>query len=289
MKQKIFCVICLAVGISCYAQNQYDFENQEYYFHAYYDDLITPPLKLSFFNGSFYMDVPALDDWEEDKQIKGSIQGKYIIREENGFIYILVAEKKYLVLYRETLVCVLIDCQNNDAFFGLNKDSSYVSVGEGIRPFIGITGKSPWEHDNKVSSFLTETIRGKTIEYNGSHENYYYELIKPWVEGRDDYGIGEWLETKPAGNVCGIVFFNGYIDPNRPDLYYANSRIKEVQVTTKDYSWTFQIEDTPNPQILPLPDGFNDILHFTIKDVYKGTRYSDTCLAGIYFLRVRGQ
>jgi len=291
-KRNISFLICFVVcSVFCNAQSLYDFENQEYYFLAYYDDLKSPPFRFSFYNGIFYMDIPELDNdkIENGKLIRGNIQGRYTIKSENGFIYLLAAGKKFLVLYNDELVCVLIDSQNNDAFFGLNKNSKYVYVGEKVSPFIGIMGKSFWEHDIKVSSFLTETIRGKIIKYDGTYGKYAFELTKPWIEGVDGYGIGEWIEVKPVGHVCGIMFFNGYIDPNRPDLYYANSRIKEVIVTSKQYSWTFSIEDIPGPQILPLPDSFNDVLRFTIKDVYKGTKYSDTCLAGIYFLRIRGQ
>jgi len=259
----------------------YQFENHEYYYRAYYSDFPRGTLRFSFYDGIFYMDIPELDygKYELGGPIKEIMQGQYTIIEENGFVYILVLDKKFLVLYTESLMCVLIDCQNNDAFFGLNKDSIY-----------WITGRSPFFPANRVSSFLTETLRDdRTIKYDGSKEKYYYELTKPWVEGEDDHGIGEWIETTPGTDVFKIVFFNGFINPNRPDLFYANSRIKEVNVSTEWDSWTFQIQDTPNPQILPLPDRFNDILHFTIKDVYEGTRYSDTCLAGIYFLRIRGQ
>lgn len=283
------CIFFLVCNAFCNAQSLYDFENQEYFFCAYYDDLRSPPFKFSFYNGIFNLDLPELNDEKiaNEKPIKGKIQEPYKIKLENGFVYILIKEKKFLVLYKEALICVLIDCQNNDAFFGLNKNSKYVSVGEGIRPFVGITGQ--WSSSRQVSSFLTETIRGKRIEYDGSKEKYYYELTKPWVEGVDGYGIREWIEVEPFGNTRKIVFFNGYIDPNRPDLFYSNSRIKEIVVTTKQGEQTFQIHDTPNPQILALPNIVDHKIRITITDVYKGNRFSDTCLAGIYFLRIRGQ
>ena len=272
--------------------SSYYFENQEYYFKAYYDDLFGPPFRFSFYDGLFYMDIPELDlgKIESGELIKGSIQGRYTIIEENGFVYILAAEKKYLVLYNESVVCVLIDCQNNDAFFGLNKNSVYVTIREERYPYIGVTGQLPTYR--RVSSFMTETVRGSIINYDGSNEKYFMELKKPWVEGVEGHGIGEWIEVKYAGNkdgISGILFFNGYIDPNRPDLFYANSRIKEVLVTSKQYSWTYQIQDTPNPQILPLPKNFDDIIRFTIMDVYEGSRYSDTSVAGIYFLHILGR
>ena len=277
--------------------SSYYFENQEYYFVAYYDDLYGPPFRFSFYDGLFYMDIPELDlEKIEDQSVKGSIQGRYTVIEENGFVYILAAEKKFLVLYNESVFCALIDCQNNDTFFGLNKNSIYVTIRERRSPFIGIIGRgspltpgSPFEFNKRMSSFLTETVSGSIKNYDWSNQRIAYRVTDPWIEGKDGHGIGEWIEVRPGGhadNISGILFFNGYIDPNRPDLFYANSRIKEVLVTSKQYSWTYQIQDTPNPQIMPLPDKFDDILRFTINDVYEGNRYSDTCLAGIYFLLI---
>jgi hypothetical protein len=270
-------------------QSLYGFENEEYFFEAYYSDLKSPPFRFSFYEGIFYMDIPELDyiKSEVEGPIKGTFKGEYTIHEENGFVYILVGEKKFLVLHSEDLVCVLIDCENNDAFFGVNKKSEHMSAERGILMYMAIDRRS----GRNVSSFLTETGRGETINYDGSHEKYFFELTKPWVEGVEGQGMGEWLETYPVGNAsdCDIVFFNVYIDPNRPDLYYANSRIKEVTVTSGQNTQMFQIQDTPNFQILSLPDGFYDfydLLRFTIKDIYEGSRYTDTCLAGIYFLRI---
>lgn len=283
----LFFVFFVGNSFFCNAQTLYDFENKEYYFCVYYSDLRSPPFRFSFYDGIFCMDIPELDNdkIEERESIKGTISGEYTITNENGFVFMTVSDKKFLILYDRAVACILIDCENNDLFFGLNKNSIYVNDDEGIhRTFIGIL-----ETYNKVSSFLTETIRGRTIRYDGSRIKYSYELVKPWVEGKDDYGIGEWMETELVTHVCGVIFFNGYIDPNHPDLYYDNSRIKELHITSEQNTWSFGLDDSPHPQILTLPDSFNGRLRFTIKDIYKGNKYADTCLAGIYFLRIKGQ
>jgi hypothetical protein len=103
----------------------YDFENQEYYFKAYYSDIGSPPFRFSFYNDDFNLDVPILNrrKAEEGQYIKGTIQGKYVVSRENNFLYINIPGRKYLVLHTGSRVCVLIDCANNDVFFGLNKDS----------------------------------------------------------------------------------------------------------------------------------------------------------------------
>jgi hypothetical protein len=296
MKKILSFLVCLfIIYVFCNADAPYDFENQEYFFRAYYSELKSPPFRFAFLSGDFFMDIPELDKLKREygKDIKETIYGKYSISIENNFLYITVLNKKYLVLYTGFQVCVLIDCDNGDTFFGLNKDSKNVGgrAREGI--FVGITGTTWYGKfpENSVSSFLTETVRGEIVKYNGSHEKYYYELKKPWVEGKPGYGIGEWVERSPDGNTYEILFFNGYIDPNRPDLFYANSRVKEVVVSCGQDNWTFLLEDTPNPQILTLshPIMTSLTLRFTIKDVYRGERYSDTCITGIYFLREQGK
>ncbi len=280
-----FMIFSFFICLNCNTQNLYDFENNEYYFVAYYNDLINPPFKLSFIKSKFYCDIPELDlaKLEEGEFIKANIEGNYKIEMKEGFTYFFVNEKKYLVLYYKSLICILIDCSNNDAFFGINKNSKYITTGEGIRDnSIGIS-KGMWSYQ-KTSSIFTETISGKKIEYNGSGK-YYFQVTSPWIEGKSDYGIDEWIEKEIISETDEILFFNGFINPNRPDLYYANSRVKKIKITCNNNNWSYIIEDTANPQIIKLPEKINGIIRFTIEDIYKGTKYSDTTIAGIYFLR----
>jgi hypothetical protein len=165
---------------------------------------------------------------------------------------------------------------------GLNKDSKYVYAGdENWSAFIGILG-----HGLRVrtSSHLEETIGNKKIVYNGIGEKYYYQITRPWVEGKPNNGVGEWREFEIYNDGDEILFFNGYIDPNRPDLYTANARVKEIRVSIEGESWVFPIKDTPHPQILKPPKTLTGTIRFTIEDVYEGNKYLDTCIGGIYFL-----
>jgi hypothetical protein len=275
---------------TCYSQDSYSFENNEYYFRAYSNDLRTGPVKFTFINKQFYIEIPELD-WDKKEMgenIKEIIQGQYSIENKDGYVYVLCKNNKYLVLYYETTICILVDCANNDTFFGLNKNSKNVySYGDSHMaptPYIGIEDGWPWE----VSSYLTETLRGNEVKYNGVGR-YFLQFTTPWVEGKDDYGIGEWMEKIQYRLTDEIIFINGYIDPNRPDLYSANSRVKEIMISVDNENWTYAVMDTAHPQILKLPKLVSGNIRFTIKDVYPGTKYTDTCIAGIYFLRIRGQ
>jgi hypothetical protein len=281
-------LLYLLISAISYAHDQYAFENQEYFFVAYYDDLRSPPFRFSFFDTNFYCDIPELEQGkrEEGKLIKGTIQGRYKLETRDGYIYMYVSERKYMILYYESAVCILIDCANNDTFFGLNKDSKYIYVEDMSKDtFISIRRG----FRTRTSSYLEETIGNEKIAYNGRAGKYYYQITRPWVEGRPDNGIGEWIEFDIYNNINEILFFNGYIDPNRPDLYYANARTKKIRVSIGTESWVFSIKDTPHPQILKTPKAVSGTIRFTMEDVYEGNKYTDTCIGGVFFLRVRGE
>jgi hypothetical protein len=281
----LYFVLFFAAPSVCDSQNRYPFENNEYYFVAYYDDLINPPFRFYFKESSFYLDVPELDleNLENSEYTKEAIEGNYLIEKQNNWIYLTVGKKKYLVLYYRDLLCILMDCSNNDAFFGVNKNTKYVHTGDYPRGnFVGITGDMT--DSQKTSSFLREKISNRDIEYN-NRGNYYYQLALPWIEGEEGDGIGEWIEKRTAWEADEIVFFNGFINPNRPDLFFANSRIKMIEIKCGDNIWEIPLEDTHNPQIVKLPEKIAGSIKFIIKDIYRGKKYSDTALAGIYFLR----
>lgn len=140
----------------------------------------------------------------------------------------------------------------------------------------------------------SELIEGKTIyRAAGIINNYesfgpswkWHKNNKPWVEGVEGDGIGEFIEfdvrQKNPGFRIFLEIINGYVDPEKPHLYLANNRIKKATLIC-DYTDKYEIT-------------FNDIIEFKyvyldknykhfkliIDEVYKGTKYSDTCLTYI--------
>ncbi|SFI42891.1 hypothetical protein SAMN04487775_101319 [Treponema bryantii] len=148
----------------------------------------------------------------------------------------------------------------------------------------------------QASSYLKE---GK-ISYEAGNTGKIYNMmarrdvtswssqIHPWVEGKKGDGIGESFEfdtTYPKGNGQGlpldIRILNGYVDPLKPHLFKENNRIKKALLETdtgikKEFEFRDEIEFT---QII-LP---NDVKHIrlTILEVYKGTKYQDTCITSV--------
>ncbi|MCR4939963.1 MAG: hypothetical protein K5930_07655 [Treponemataceae bacterium] len=131
--------------------------------------------------------------------------------------------------------------------------------------------------------------------------NFTYEVenlgetnLIPWVENAPDSGIGqtitmEWPVWKDRdgsqGGIGALIFFNGFISFDKPYLYEANNRIKEIRLYSKDGSYDFQtkLDDTPNPQIVFLPVPTSEMC-VEIKSVYKENKWNDTCINSIFGL-----
>ncbi len=145
----------------------------------------------------------------------------------------------------------------------------------------------------KASSYLKE---GKT-SYEAQNTAKIYNMmtkreiaswssqIRPWVEGKKGDGIGESFEfdiNYPTGGLpLDIRILNGYVDPLKPHLFKENNRIKKALLETdtgikKEFEFRDEIEFT---QII-LP---SDVKHIklTILEVYKGTKYQDTCITSV--------
>ncbi len=108
----------------------------------------------------------------------------------------------------------------------------------------------------------------------------------PWVPGKEksSSGIGEYLEiefTKPKDN---LVVLNGYVDPYKHYLYKANNRVKKAIITSLDKDNPFEIEydfeDYVHFSEINFPKAVNKV-RFTIKEVYKGEKWDDTCITAV--------
>lgn len=138
----------------------------------------------------------------------------------------------------------------------------------------------------KTSSFLSE----KDIQYTGENFKNIQTNLLPWVEGVNGDGIGEWIEVTfkvwdaGNGNICFLIS-NGYVDFSRTDLYYANNRVKKMQIVCEKYKIDFDAEllDTHQFQLIEIPivNVQNEEIvtfRFIIKEVFKGDKYEDTCV-----------
>ena len=138
----------------------------------------------------------------------------------------------------------------------------------------------PYSDNITASSYL---IEGAISYAPKERERPIFQPL--WVEGADGHGIHEKLFIK-AKTCYAIHISIGYVSYFKPDLYYENSRPKQIRLTVKNkFSFDVDLEDTPNYQTikLPIPLKADDILELEILEVYPGTKYTDTCINCIYY------
>ena len=123
-------------------------------------------------------------------------------------------------------------------------------------------------------------LHEKDIIYSGSNLKT-LDLNKPWVEGAKGYGAGESVRFRI--NAEELIIFNGFVSKNRSYLFSQNSRLKTIDLyfTSSDLHERYELKDTPNPQSIIFEKIFNEDIILTIIDVYKGEKYTDTCLNAI--------
>ncbi len=261
MKKKIIIFLLIFNSIWIYAQSDFNIKNGYMGF----------TIKNYFCSIFFYENnqIEFLDDGNPDmyevwnqtfKYTATGCKGLYEIKLDNGIKFTALVSKKYLVLYKSDF---------KEPFFvggvSISRERTY--------PI----------HKIKASSFLTEKNIFYKVE-NLSNLN----LDSPWVEGVNGNGIGETLTF--TTNSPGIVFFSGYISAKNPSLYEKNSRIKKAKFKCVENGreFIFNFEDTAGGQQIDLSDLFqyNGKNSFTIimeiLDVYKGTRYQDTCVNSMF-------
>ncbi|MGI5173095.1 hypothetical protein H0R92_05785 [Treponema sp. OMZ 840] len=143
----------------------------------------------------------------------------------------------------------------------------------------------------KASSVLKDAFyeyapEGTMKVFNPSEDpGFWVKNNIPWAEGKKDDGIGEFIEFDIVPTdwraVVGIDLriLNGYVDPLKPHLFYENNRLKKALLET-DGGFTAEISfnDTVEFTSVTLP---KETVHvkLTIKEVYLGTKYRDTCIS----------
>lgn len=130
-----------------------------------------------------------------------------------------------------------------------------------------------------VISSTSELKEGSILYASSNLRNL--ELNKCWVENKSDYGIGECLTFGINGR--GLILFNGYLSGSKTYLYEQNSRVKtiEIKLLKDKVSKIYEIKDTPNPQLILFDAEYSGDVELKIIDVYKGSKYSDTCINSI--------
>lgn len=139
----------------------------------------------------------------------------------------------------------------------------------------------------EASSSFSERLSGKEVVYDALNA-FDGKSDTIWCEGKSDSGTKETLTVTfyESITIDEIRIINGFA---HKDLYKKNNRVKKLNIACVDEDWGPTADFT-------LKDGCEDFqsIHleedakataviFTIEDVYRGTKYNDTCIAEIRF------
>ena len=281
MKKLLF--ICIQILLFFrVASETYPFQNNEYVYSVYYSDFQNPGFVFSFNDSIFSIDIPEDDEWklEEGFFIKEKRSKNYILEKKSDFLYLIVDEAKFLVLYYEDLICILVDCCDYTTYCGVKKDSRYIKLSKSNR-LRDVWGGIEDIHSGgqiNTSSFLQEKLNGEVINYDGRNK-YMWQIHFPWCEGVYGDGKGEWIRKSFGHYGDKIVLLNGYVDPNHPDYFYKNGRIKDLKITTESGCFYYTLEDSPQLQVIDINNEKIKDVKLTIESVYRGKKYKDTALS----------
>lgn len=106
-----------------------------------------------------------------------------------------------------------------------------------------------------------------------------------WVEGKDDYGIGEYIEFSDFYGST-LVIYNGY--QKNTDSYQNNSRVKQFEVFVDNASVGFiNLHDSPGEQTIDFNKFNVDFqekkIRLIIAEVYEGKKWKDTAISQMFY------
>jgi len=164
-----------------------------------------------------------------------------------------------------------------------NKTENYVTIHEedNREPLYRYSLKYT-ERPSSVSFTATSHLTENGIEY-GPENLKDIRTGRPWVEGVPGDGVGEKIfltyDRYPNEGFSHLLLSNGFVSYRNPSLYGKNGRLKRIRVEDResDFSQVFEIEDTPNYQILGLEKSLKSI-SLEILEIYPGSLWDDTCV-----------
>lgn len=170
------------------------------------------------------------------------------------------------------------------------EEPQYVEIpGSPVDSLLSI--KSVSSNIKEKTTIYTESGVMKDIDYSALRM---FDGVREsaWCEAAKDDGIGEWVEFEIYDDVTGVEIQNGFnksfcvIEGKDIDTYYEkNNRVKTIEFVSKDgkTSKKINLEDIKDYEQffeIELPKGVYKVY---IRDIYKGSKWRDTCIGEIKF------
>ena len=138
---------------------------------------------------------------------------------------------------------------------------------------------------------VTASSSLKGDRYKPDNVNKWSGEVDPnscWAEGVTGNGEGEWLELNATVPVLldTLEITNGLATSDA--LFRANNRIKKIDLSVNGAEpVTVELPDQMDPFDIKLPESKDVVrtIRLTIREVYPGTKYQDTCITRIRLFR----
>jgi hypothetical protein len=165
--------------------------------------------------------------------------------------------------------------------------------GEGADRVVGGRYSSTGDHwQFELTDFkVTASSSLKGDQYKPDNVNKWSGEVDPnscWAEGVTGNGEGEWLELNATVPVLldTLEITNGLATSDA--LFRANNRIKKIDLSVNGAEpVTVELPDQMDPFDIKLPESKDVVrtIRLTIREVYPGTKYQDTCITRIRLFR----
>lgn len=126
-------------------------------------------------------------------------------------------------------------------------------------------------------------------EIHDSGPQYNFFMKRVWAEGADGDGLGEFLEIEFSRETDHMLVLNGYVNIFNRELFKANNRVRTAVIKSKrpDFTIRYEFDDVVKFSEIRFPEKTESVT-FTIEEVYKGTKYADTCISAILLRQQSG-
>ena len=129
-------------------------------------------------------------------------------------------------------------------------------------------------------SNASSTLSSQGESHYYSENTHDWDPRTAWIEGKSDYGIGEYFEVNIPYGGSNIIIFNGY--QKSYSTWKNNSRVKKFKVYGDNKPICYLIlNDKMGYQSFTLRDDDYEIFRFEIVEVYKGDKWKDVAISEI--------
>lgn len=256
--KKFFFILLIVLPSVLYSQEYKILKDFEFYYEG--------EIELKIQDDKILQYNFASEEWIDSSNLYYKFSYKV---NENGFVEVFCNDEKFFLL------------KNNITYVVNNLDGR------------GVLDKSQLA-EIKSSGNFSEIIKGNKIDYTvenlrtaviwGCREDpfQFHNENPPFVTKRGNSGIGEYIELKFVNPQKSISILGGYVNTNRQDLFKKNNRLKKIIIKDLDSNYSIEKEFEDIAMFQPIMfDKYLSNIRIEIKEVFKGSKYDDTCISGI--------